>query len=104
MGTGGWTMSSTRAALGSPRAVVKPGGTPRSLPGPGSLAEAFDPARLRERLQQIRPVAPTFAQELEIARRQATRLCAQNRRVLEEVRRLQRQRGPMGEREDSHRA
>ncbi|MFI4984614.1 MAG: hypothetical protein ACHQAV_01335 [Solirubrobacterales bacterium] len=104
MATGGWTISSTRFALGSPRAVVKPGGTPRALPGSRSLAAAFDPADLRERLRKIRPVAPTFEQELEIARRQATRLCAQNRRVLEEVRRLQKQRGGVGARKDRRRA
>ena len=102
MGTGGSTTSSTRVALGSTRAVIKPGGTPHSLPRSGSLAVAFDPAELRERLRKIRPVAPSFEEELEIARRQATRLCAQNRRVLEEVRRLQKQRGQMDARADEH--
>ena len=103
MGTGG-ALSSTKIVLGSPQGVFKPGGSPRALLGSRSLAGAFDPADLRERLRKIRPVAPTFEQELEIARRHATRLCAQNRRVLEEVRRLQKQRGQPCEREDRHRA
>jgi hypothetical protein len=97
-------MSSTRVALGSPRAVVEPGGAPRALHGSRSLAAAFDPADLRERLRKIRPVAATFEEELDIARRHATRLCAQNRRVLEEVRRLQTQRGQLGARKDKHHA
>jgi hypothetical protein len=97
-------MSSTTISVGSPPSASKPGKSPRALPGSPSLAEAFRPARLRERLRKIRPVARTFEQELEIARRQATRLCAQNRRVLEEVRRLQRQRGQTGAPEEIHRA
>jgi hypothetical protein len=97
-------MSSTKIAVGSPRGVSQPGGRPRPLFGPRSLTAAFDPTELRERLGKIRPVATTFEQELDIARRQATRLCAQNRRVLEEVRRLQKQRGQMGARENKNRA
>jgi len=97
-------MSSTKIAVGSPPGVSKPGESTRAPPDSRSLAEVFDPAHLRERLRNIRPVAPTFAQELEIAHRQATRFCAQNRRVLEEVRRLQKQRGQMGAREEEHRA
>ena len=97
-------MSSMTIAVGPPAGASKLGKSPRSVPDSPSLAEAFRPARLRERLRKIRPVARTFEQELKIARRQATRLCAQNRRVLEEVRRLQRQRGQTGAPEEKHRA
>ena len=100
---GGWATSSTKIAIGLPRGVSKPGGRARALPESRSLAAAFDPADLRQRVRNI-PVAPTLAEELEIARRHATRLSAQNRRVLEEVRRLQKQRGKNGAREDKHRA
>jgi hypothetical protein len=95
-------MSSMTLAVGSPAGASKLGKSPRSVPDSPSLAEAFHPARLRERLRNIRPATPTFEQELEIARRQATKLCAQNRRVLDEVRRLQ-HRGQTGVRE-KHRA
>jgi hypothetical protein len=58
--------------------------------------------QLHERLRKIRPVVTTLAQELEVARRQASRLRPNSLRVLEEVRRLQRQRDHTGAREDSH--
>jgi hypothetical protein len=102
MRAGGLARSSTTVAVGSARGVSKLGKSLRSVPASPSLAEVFHPVRLRERLRNIRPATPTFEQELEIARRQATKLCAQNRRVLDEVRRLQ-QRGQTGVRE-KHRA
>ena len=58
--------------------------------------------QLHERLLKIRPVVATFAQELEVARGQAARLRPNCRHVLEEVRRLQRQREQTGARADSH--
>jgi hypothetical protein len=84
--------------------VSHPGCSPRTLTGSRSLAAVFNSADLRDRLRKIRPIALTFAEELETARRQATRLGTENRRALEEVRRLQKQRGRVDPREDKHRA
>lgn len=102
MGARGLAMSSMEMPLGPSRQAREPRASARA-PGSRSTAPRFDPADLRERLRKLRPVMPTLAQELEIARLQAIRLRPQNRRMLEEVRRLQKQRGPTGAREDRHR-
>jgi hypothetical protein len=101
MGAGGLAMSSMELPLGPAQKAREPRASARALPGSRSTATRFDPADLRERLRKILPVVPTFAEELEIARLQATRLRAQNRRILEEVRPLQ-QHGRTGAREKRH--
>lgn len=90
MGSGGLAMSSMDMSLGPSQEAYKPRAGARALPGSAPVATRLHPADLRERLRKIRPMVPTFAEELEIARLQTTRLRAQNRRMLEEVRRLQR--------------
>jgi hypothetical protein len=47
-------------------------------------------------LQHLRTILPVFAQELATARRHAAQLRRDNRRLLEEVHRLQRERGTRG--------
>ena len=47
---------------------------------------------LLERLHHLRTIVPVFAQELASAKRQTAHLRAENRRLTQEVRRLQRQR------------
>jgi hypothetical protein len=90
MGSGGLAMSSMEMPLGPSPEAYQPRAGARALSGSGSVATRLHPADLRERLRKIRPVVPTFAEELEIARLQATKLRTQNRHILEEVRRLQR--------------
>ena len=46
--------------------------------------------QLLERLHNLRTILPVMAQELACARRQASSLRLENRRLIEEVRRLQR--------------
>ncbi len=48
---------------------------------------------LLDRLAQLRAILPAFAEELATARRQTAALRIENRGLLAEVRRLQRQRG-----------
>jgi hypothetical protein len=103
MRAGGLAVSSTKTAVDSPQGVPKPGGGARTRSESRALAEALHPAHLRERLRGIRPVAPTFAQELVVARRHATRLSDQNRRVLAEVRRLHKLHGQMSAGKDEDR-
>ncbi len=55
--------------------------------------EALDRDALLERLHQLRTVLPAFAQELADVRRAAAKLRVDNRRLLEQVHRLQRERG-----------
>jgi len=55
-----------------------------------------DYAQLFERLAHLHTIVPVFARELTRARRQATSLRAENGRLLDQVRRLQRQRAPGG--------
>jgi hypothetical protein len=99
MGSGGLAMSSMDIPLGPSQEAYEPRAGARALSGSGSVATRLHPADLRQRLCKIRPVARTFADELEIARLQATNLRVQNRRILEEVRRRQRH-GRTGAREE----
>jgi hypothetical protein len=55
--------------------------------------EALDRDALLERLHQLRAVLPAFAQELADVRRTAAKLRVDNRRLLAEVHRLQKERG-----------
>jgi hypothetical protein len=57
---------------------------------------------LLDRLQSLRTIVPVFAKELASARRQVARLRQENRRLVEQVRQLQRRnlaRGKRGGRE-----
>lgn len=54
-----------------------------------STAEAIDREQLLYRLNQLRGIIPVFAQELAGVRTVATQLRAENRRLVEEVQRLQ---------------
>lgn len=60
-----------------------------SGPAPGAPEDAD---RTRERLAHMRTIVPVFAHELTSARRQAAALRRQNRRLLERIRELQRER------------
>jgi hypothetical protein len=53
--------------------------------------EGADREQLLDRLQHLRGILSAFAQEAASARRHAARLRVENRRLLEEVRRLQRE-------------
>ncbi len=55
--------------------------------------EALDRDALLDRLHQLRAVLPAFAQELADVRRAAAKLRVDNRRLLAEVHRLQKERG-----------
>jgi len=52
---------------------------------------AFDRDHLLDRLNRLRTILPAFAEELASSRRQAAALRVENRGLLAEVRRLQRQ-------------
>lgn len=54
--------------------------------------EALDRDALLDRLHQLRTVLPVFAQELADVRRAAAKLRVDNRRLLDEVHRLQKER------------
>jgi hypothetical protein len=53
--------------------------------------ESADRDQLLDRLQHLRGILSAFAQEAASAQRHAARLRVENRRLLEEVRRLQRE-------------
>lgn len=55
-----------------------------------STTEALDREALLDRLHQLRTMLPVFAQELADVRRAAAKLRVDNRRLLDEVHRLQR--------------
>jgi hypothetical protein len=59
----------------------------------GHAAGASDRDRLLERLYRLRTILPVFAQELASSRRQAAALRVENRGLVDEVRRLRRERG-----------
>lgn len=65
------------------------GASPSTLEAP---SESADREQLLDRLQHLRGVLSAFAQEAASARRHAARLRVENRRLLEEVRRLRRER------------
>jgi hypothetical protein len=56
------------------------------------LSTGFEREQLLDRLQSLRSVLSAFAHEATSARRHAARLRVENRTLLEEVRRLQRER------------
>jgi hypothetical protein len=56
-----------------------------------AVVEATDRDHMLDRLQNLRTILPVFAQELASARRHAAQLRRDNRRLLDEVHRLQRQ-------------
>jgi hypothetical protein len=53
----------------------------------------LDRDQMLDRLQHLRTILPVFAQELATSRRHAAQLRRENRRLLEEVHRLQRKHG-----------
>jgi hypothetical protein len=57
---------------------------------------AIDRDQMLDRLQHLRTILPVFAQELATARRHAAQLRRDNRRLLDEVHRLQREHGTRG--------
>ncbi|HTR89872.1 MAG TPA: hypothetical protein VMG62_07155 [Solirubrobacteraceae bacterium] len=58
-----------------------------------ALQRAHEREHLLERLHELRRLVPAFAEELASTRRQAATLRVENRRLLEQVRRLQRLQG-----------
>ncbi len=83
--------SRSTAAPGSPARTRITGA--RRSPGDAQRTEALDRDALLEPLHQLRTVLPAFAQELADVRRAAAKLRVDNRRLLEQVHRLQRERG-----------
>jgi hypothetical protein len=67
--------------------------TPTIATTSSASAAPIDRDQLLDRLQHLRTILPVFAQELATARRHATQLRRDNRRLLEEVHRLQRKHG-----------
>ena len=63
------------------------------LSGRRITAGGVEREQLLDRLAQLRAILPAFAEELATARRQTAALRVENRGLLAEVRRLQRQRG-----------
>jgi hypothetical protein len=63
------------------------------LSGRRVSAARVEREQLLDRLAQLRAILPAFAEELAAARRQTAALRIENRGLLVEVRRLQRQRG-----------
>jgi hypothetical protein len=86
-------------------AAATPIRAPRAQPVVGQLATptisttssastaTIDRDQLLDRLQHLRTILPVFAQELATARRHAAQLRRDNRRLLDEVHRLQREHG-----------
>lgn len=93
-------MSATEIAAAAPAERE-----PRSQPDIGRLrtpaisatssagTASIDRDQMLDRLQHLRTILPVFAQELATARRHAAQLRRDNRRLLEEVHRLQRKHG-----------
>lgn len=63
----------------------------RPLSGSRAVAGELDREHLLDRLMHLRAILPVFAEELASSRRQAAVLRVENRGLLAEVRRLQRQ-------------
>ncbi len=59
---------------------------------PSQAHRKTDREQLLDRLQNLRSILPVFATELAAARRQAARLRVENAQLVEQVRRLPRQR------------
>ncbi len=89
---GGSTGSVTEIARSSRQGPpgLGAGNGPRG--GARAAAETIDREHLLNRLQHLRGILPIFAEELASARRQSAALRVENRGLLEEVRRLRRER------------
>jgi hypothetical protein len=79
-----------------PRRGIERSKRPGVSKTPTVAAEVVDRDQMLDRLQHLRTILPVFAQELATARRHAAQLRKDNRRLLEEVHRLQRERGTRG--------
>ena len=79
-----------RGPLSQP--VVGPLAAPNGSTTSSTRSAADDRDQLLDRLQNLRTILPVFAQELATARRHTAQLRRDNRRLLEEVHRLQRRR------------
>jgi hypothetical protein len=86
-------VSPVKIAVSEPHQQPGPQSSARRLPGSHSTVGAIDHEHLLDRLAHFRTILPAFAQELASARRQSAALRVENRKLLEEVRRLRRQRG-----------
>lgn len=86
-------MPPTRIAVPSAHSLPRPEGGAEQLRGSHSELVAVHREHLLDRAQHLRPVQPTFAQELAIARRKLAQFHPENRRLLEQARRLQAQHG-----------
>ncbi len=95
-------MSLTETVASPAKPARRPRGAAERSRGPGISkmstgdADAFDRDQVLDRLQHLRTILPVFAQELATARRHAAQLRRDNRRLIEEVHRLQRERGTRG--------
>jgi len=76
------------SAVSPPHVLPAPEGSVTSLTRPGPTAGEIDREHLLDRLAHFRTILPAFAQELASARRQTAQLRVENRRLLEELRRL----------------
>jgi hypothetical protein len=84
------TVAATMSASSSSSlSITSSGAGPRA--GSRAAAGALDREHLLDRLDRLRAILPAFAEELASSRRQAAALRVENRGLLAEVRRLQRQ-------------
>jgi hypothetical protein len=76
------------SAVSLPHVLPGPEGNVGLLTRPRPTAGEIDREQVLDRLAHFRTILPAFAQELASARRQTAQLRVENRRLLEEVRRL----------------
>ena len=86
-------MSPVKSAVSQPHGLPGPQDSASRLTRSHSTAGAIDREHLLDRLAHFRTILPAFAAEVANARRQSAALRVENRRLLEEIRRLRRQRG-----------
>lgn len=85
-------MVSASMNASSPSSSRLPQRGPGRLAGTRLPAGALDREHLLDRLNRLRSILPAFAEELAHSRRQAAALRVENRELLAEVQRLQRER------------
>lgn len=90
---GGAKVSTTKISAINARRKLGPSTATVRLNGSLPMAGAADREDLLDRLARFRKIMPALAQELASARRQSAALRVENRKLLEEIRHLQRNRG-----------
>ena len=90
---GGSRASPVKITVSQPHGLPGPPDSAGRLTRSHSTAGAIDREHLLNRLAHFRTILPAFAQEVASARRQSAALRVENRKLLEEIRLLRRQRG-----------